>query len=218
MSKLALPRSQENQSSSVPWLRRTSIGLLIGSSLFLSGCNTTTNHTAAEQLAPVVDAQKLREGDVVKITFPTTPVLDTQQTIRPDGRVTLSMLGEIRAVGMTPLELEQELLKRYATQLVSNEVIVSVVSSSYSVYLTGAVRSPGRLQTDRPLTVLESILQGGGFAPRAKTTAVDVIRTQDGKVQKFTLNLQKVLDGQDAGQFYLQPNDYVIVPEKFQWF
>lgn len=187
--------------------------------LATSGCESTNVTTAPQDLSSFAQsAQKLREGDVIRIAFPASPNLDAQQTIRPDGRITLAMLGELRVVGMTPLELETELGKRYATQLVSNEVTVSVVSSSFSVFVSGAVNSPGKIQTDRPLTPLEAILQVGGFAPLAKTTAVDVIRTENGVTRKITLNLQKILDGEKVEQIYLIPNDIVLVPEKFRWF
>jgi len=186
--------------------------------LILSGCGTPPTTAPVEEASSISQAQKLREGDVIKIAFPSTPSLDAQQTIRPDGRITLAMLGELRVVDLTALDLEKELVKQYASQLVSNEVTVSVVSSSFVVFVSGAVNGPGKLQTDRPLTALEAILQGGGFTPQAKTTAVDVIRTENGKTKKMTLNLQKTLDGEPTAQFYLQPNDIVIVPQKFQWF
>ncbi len=187
--------------------------------LVATGCESTQVTARPQDLASFAQAaQKLREGDVIKISFPSTPSLDAQQTIRPDGRITLAMLGEMRVVHMTPLELETELVKRYATQLVSNEVTVAVVSSSFSVFVSGAVNSPGKIQTDRPLTVLEAILQVGGFSPLAKTTAVDIIRTDNGVTRKLTVNLQKILDGEPVEQLYLVPNDIVMVPEKFRWF
>lgn len=184
-----------------------------------TGCESTKVTAPPQDLASFTQtAQKLREGDVIKISFPSTPSLDAQQAIRTDGRITLAMLGEMRVVNMTPLELETELIKRYATQLVSNEVTVSVVSSSFSVFVSGAVNAPGKIQTDRPLTALEAILQVGGFTPLAKTTAVDIIRTENGVTRKITLNLQKILDGEPVEQIYLVANDIVMVPEKFRWF
>ena len=184
-----------------------------------TGCESTKVTAPVQDLASFTQtAQKLREGDVIKISFPSTPSLDAQQTIRTDGRITLAMLGEMRVVNMTPLELETELIKRYATQLVSNEVTVSVVSSSFFVFVSGAVNAPGKIQTDRPLTALEAILQVGGFTPLAKTTAVDIIRTENGITRKITLNLQKILDGEPVEQIYLVANDIVMVPEKFRWF
>lgn len=192
---------------------------LLAIALLVTGCETTQVATRPQDLSSFANsAQKLREGDLIKISFPASPNLDAQQTIRPDGRITLAMLGELRVVGMTPLDLEAELAKRYASQLVSNEVTVSVVSSSFSVFVSGAVNSPGKIQTDRPLTPLEAILQVGGFSPLAKTTAVDVIRTENGVTRKITLNLQRILDGEQVEQIYLIPNDIVIVPEKFRWF
>lgn len=205
----------------LPFIRHAGALLILPALALLAttGCESTKVTAPQQDAASFAQAaQKLREGDVIKISFPGTPGLDAQQSIRTDGRITLAMLGEMRVVNMTPLELEKELVKRYATQLVSSEVTVSVVSSSFVVFVSGAVNAPGKIQTDRPLTPLEAILQVGGFSPLAKTTAVDIIRTENGVTRKLTLNLQKILDGEPVEQIYLIPNDIVMVPQKFRWF
>ena len=184
-----------------------------------TGCESTKVTAPPQDLASFTQtAQKLREGDVIKISFPSPPSLDAQQAIRTDGRITLAMLGEMRVVNMTPLELETELIKRYATQLVSNEVTVSVVSSSFSVFVSGAVNAPGKIQTDRPLTALEAILQVGGFTPLAKTTAVGIIRTENSATPENTPNLPKILDGEPGGEIYLVANHTGKGPQEFRWF
>ncbi|MBL9203948.1 MAG: polysaccharide biosynthesis/export family protein [Opitutaceae bacterium] len=187
--------------------------------LAVSGCQAPVTAIPEGQATTLADALKLREGDVIRIAFPGTPSLDTTQTIRRDGRVTLSMLGELRVVGLSPLELEKLLMEKYASQLVSKEVSVSVVSSTYSVYVTGAVLSQGEVKSDKPLTVLEAIMKGGGFDfARANTRAVSIVRSEDGKNTKYTVDLQKILDGQQSEPFYLLPGDVVYVPVKFRWF
>lgn len=165
------------------------------------------------------DSQKLREGDVIRVVFPGAPNLDTTQQIRRDGRVNLFIIGELQVAGMTPVELEQDLVQRYQGQLASNEVNVTVVSSTFSVLVTGAVLKPGKIESGRPLTILEAIMEAGGFEPgNAKTKAVVVMRTEGNKINRITLDLQKVLDGKDDEAFYLEPSDMIYVPRRFSVF
>jgi polysaccharide export outer membrane protein len=161
----------------------------------------------------------LREGDTLKISFPGAPNLDTTQQVRLDGRITLSMVGEVMAAGRTPGGLEKELLKVYSSQLLSKEVTVTVVSSSISVFVTGAVIHPGKVVSDHPISALEAVMEAGGFdSAKADMKAVVVIRKEGARTQNYTLNLKLVLEGKQNEQFNLKPSDIVYVPEKFSWF
>ena len=197
------------------------VALALGCLFGLSGCQTPPASTAPAELAAgsAPESQTLQEGDTIRISFPGTPNLDTEQQIRRDGRITLSILGELRVVGMTPTELEKELVQRYSSQRVLKEVLVSVVSSPFTIFVTGAVRSPGKIQPGRPLTALEAVMEAGGFDySKADTKAVTVIRTEGGKTKNYVLNLQLTLDGKPSEPFYLKPSDIVYVKEKFVWF
>jgi polysaccharide export outer membrane protein len=185
----------------------------------LTGCQAPKSGIPAEQTLATPEVQTVREGDVLKISFPGAPNLDTQQQVRRDGRISLSIVGEVKAAGLAPADLEQELMKLYSSQLVSKEVTVTVVSSSFTVFVTGAVINPGKILSDHPLTALEAVMEASGFNnAKADTKAVVVIRNQDGHTKNYTLNLQLVLDGKSSEQFYLKPSDIVYVPEKFSWF
>jgi polysaccharide export outer membrane protein len=165
------------------------------------------------------EVQTISEGDVLKIEFPSTPNLSSTQQVRRDGRISLSIIGEVFVSGMTPTDLEKDLAKRYSGQLVSNEVNVSVVSSSFSVFVIGAVMRPGKIQPDRPITALEAVMEAGGFDnEKADTKAVVVIRKENGGTKNYTVNLQDVLDGKSSQGFFLKPSDIVYVKTKFSWF
>jgi polysaccharide export outer membrane protein len=111
------------------------------------------------------------------------------------------------------------LIKVYGPQLQTKEVSVAVQSSAFPVYVTGAVLRPGKILSDRPLTALEAIMEAGGFDyTKANLKSVRVLRTQDGKTEHYTLNLKRVLQGQDSEQFSLKPSDILYVPEKFNLF
>jgi len=161
----------------------------------------------------------LREGDVLKISFPAAPNLNTAQTIRRDGRITLPLVGEFQAAGKTPSSMEKELLELYGPQLQTKEVTVTVESSAFTVYVAGAVLRPGKIMPNRPITALEAIMEAGGFDhAKANMKAVVVIRHENNRTERFKLNLKQVLDGQRTEQFDLQPSDIIYVPERFSWF
>ncbi len=200
----------------------SALGILM---LTLTGCETANVPPPVDQAqlqptgGPPPEVQTVREGDVLKIDFPGAPNLDTTQQVRRDGRITLSLVGEFKAAGLTPSDLEKELIKAYSSQLVSKEVTVTVVSSSYAVFVTGAVIRPGKIMTDRPLTALEAVMEAGGFdSAKADIKAVVVIRNENGRTKNYPLNLKLVLEGKQSEPFYLKPSDIVYVPVKFSWF
>jgi polysaccharide biosynthesis/export protein len=165
------------------------------------------------------EVQTIRQGDTVKVSFPGAPNLDTAQQVRRDGRITLEFVGDVVAAGLTSEELQKDLVQRYSSQLVSKEVTVTITSATFPVFVTGAVLKPGRLVSDHPITVLEAVMEAGGFEPtKADTEGVVVIRQEGGSTKNYTVNLKLVLEGKSNTSFYLQPSDIVYVPEKFSWF
>jgi polysaccharide biosynthesis/export protein len=161
----------------------------------------------------------LREGDTLRITFPGSPNLNTSQQIRRDGKISLPMVGEVKAAGLRPSELEKELVKLYAPQLVTKEVNVTLESSAYYVFVTGAVMRPGRVMFDRPISVLEAVIDAGVDYSKANLKQVTVIRHQAGReAHYYHFNLKKELQGGSGESFYLQPSDIVYVRERFSWF
>jgi polysaccharide export outer membrane protein len=190
--------------------------------IFVTGCETQRSQYTGNPGMPAQSTNDivLREADVVSIVFPGAENLNTAQTIRRDGKITLPDLGEIVAAGKTPTMLQKELVTLYAKELVSSkDIAVTVQSSSFPVFVTGAVQRPGKVLADHPMTVLEAIMESGGFDyNRANLKAVRVIRTTDKKTRNFTVNLKGVLNGSQLDIFYLQPSDIVFVPAKITWF
>jgi len=195
----------------------------------LTGCKTqffsptdvlTESATMAGGLtATTNELMNLREGDVLKIAFPGSPTLDTTQTIRRDGKITMSLVGEVDAAGMTPSALEKKLLDLYAPQISSKQVTVEVVSSSLTVYVTGMVLRPGKILSDHPISALEAVMEAGGFDyTKANPKNVVVIRREGNVMQNYKLNLKAVLQGEQNAPFFLKPDDIVYVPERFSMF
>lgn len=176
------------------------------------GCQTPTTPPPATSMEHPEEFS-LHEGDEVRISFPGAPSLDTTQHIRGDGKITLALIGDVQAAGYRPAELEKKISDLSASQLVSKEVSVTVLSSAFPIYVSGAVLHAGKVMADRPITVLQAIMDAGGFNDSANLKAVVVVRQEGGTTRNYTVNVQATLTGKSNTPFYLKPSDSVYVPE-----
>lgn len=189
--------------------------ILFALGICLAGCHTveparTQASMAAEPVPPLV----LAAGDVIDIKFFYIPELDESQIVRPDGFMTLPLIGETKAQGKTPAELHKDLVKRYSAHLQNPtlQVMVRRVNDSL-VWVAGEVKRPGPVQMTGRLTVLEAVMDvGGGYRPMADMKNVLVVRQREGKSFGCVINLKDVLKGKDCESFLLQPRDVVYVP------
>jgi|TARA_B110000037_G_C16954814_1_gene438395 polysaccharide export outer membrane protein len=185
--------------------------LLLGRFISVGSAQETESSSNANSQKAAV----LIEGDVILISFPAAPDLNTSQKIRRDGRITLPLIGEVEVSGLTPTELETALLALYDQQLVTKEVSVTVTSSSWTFYVNGAVLSPGKQVSDRRLTALEAIMEAGDPSPSANLKKNTIIRQEGDKRTTHKLNMKDVLAGKKKNVFYIQPSDIITIPEKF---
>jgi polysaccharide export outer membrane protein len=204
------------------WRAVTAAGVLLAAAVAFSGCDTVTPvNPAAKSAAQPAHSETLvlREGDVIKITFPGSANLDTTQPIRRDGKLNLPLVGEVVAAGLTPDDLQKKLVELYASQISTKEITVQVQSSSFPVFVTGSVIHPGKITSDHPITALEAVMEAGGpDYNTANLKAVGITRNVNGVFQHFTVNLKAILAGEETKPFYLQPGDIVYVPERFNAF
>jgi len=189
--------------------------VLLGSVLLgLGGCQAPQPTPITLEDGAPATSMKLSEGDIVRIIFPGATNLNTLQQIRRDGKMSLPFVGEVAAAGLTPAELEKEILRLYESQLLQKEVRVSLDSSAYPVYVSGAVLRPGKIMLDRPTTALEAISEAGINHARANLKKVTVTRREEGTLKHYKLNLKDVLEGKSQTPFYLKPGDVIFIPEK----
>ena len=202
----------------VRWLKLLAPGLVVLA--LAAGCQTQPSlPPAALQGTNATEIITLREGDVLKISFPANANLNTTQPIRRDGMISMPLVGEVKAVGKTPTELEKDLADLYSTQLLSKEVTVEVQSSSFPVYVSGSVLRPGKVMSDHPITALEAVMEAGGYDnTKANLKEVTIIRHEGNSTRNYIVNLKRIVDGKPSESFYLKPGDIVIVPERFSWF
>jgi len=189
--------------------------------LIMTGCETDPLTKLQKQSGPEpahLEMVALREGDLLTISFPGSPNLNTTQQIRRDGKISLPLVGEIKAAGLTAIGLEKIITNLCAAQLVSKEVTVAVQNSNFPVFVTGAILHPGKIVSDHPLTALEAVMEAGGFDyTKADLKNVMIIRQESSGMRHYVLNLKLIMDGKASWSFYLKPTDIVYVPERFSW-
>ena len=171
-------------------------------------------------LAPAVEESFVfQPGDTVTVAFPGSPNLNTTQQIRTDGKISLPLIGETQAAGLSTMELQKKLVEMYAPQLASKQITVEAQNTSFSVYVTGFVLKPGKIISDHPLTALDAIMEAGGFDyTTANLKSVVVIRQEGNKTKNYTLNLKQVMEGEKSQSFNLERGDIIYVPQRFEWF
>lgn len=178
----------------------------------LSSCAGPSRTAMVDQVAtttPVV----LGPGDVIRISFTTAPEMNQGQKIRADGKVSLPAVGQVTAAGKTLAQLESELKRLYSGQITNTDVLVTLDSSAIEVYMSGAVRSPGKLVFDRPTTILQAIMQAGGPNPFGNMRSVRLIRLTNGVQRMQVLDLRPTLVGETTKAFYVKNGDIIQIPQ-----
>jgi|HubBroStandDraft_1064217.scaffolds.fasta_scaffold00066_33 polysaccharide export outer membrane protein len=173
--------------------------------------------TGVVQPTTAPQAYILQPGDNVEIKFAYVPDLNQAQIIRPDGKISLPLIHDFPAAGLTPAELQDALLQKYqASALKSPELVVIVRDfNSNKIYVGGEVGQPGAQPLLTPTTVLQAILQANGFKNTARANEVLIIRQRSGGsgYDWQVLNLQKALQGGSfEANIPLAPRDVIYVP------
>jgi len=190
--------------------------LLIALALVV-GCSSQINGRAGalQSTSYPVKEYRIQPGDQLDIKLFYNPELNELLTVRSDGRITLQLINDIVAAGLTPAELTTVLTKAYAGELTNPKIAVIVRTSiSDKIYVDGEVNRAGVVNLTGPTTVLQSISQAGGMKETAKADEIIVLRrADDNKIETIRVNLEDALDGKDSMQdIRLRPNDIVYVP------
>lgn len=153
-------------------------------------------------------------GDVLNVFFWTAKEMSLGNAlVRPDGKISLPLLNDIQAAGLTPMQLAEE-LKKAASKFVRDgdaTVIVSAINSR-TVYVVGEVGRPGTFQLTSDMTVLQAIGQTGGFLETASKDDVTILRTENGQERRFRFNYNDVVRGRNLQQnIRLLPGDTILV-------
>jgi polysaccharide biosynthesis/export protein len=178
---------------------------------------TPTTSSAAPVTGPAVDVPAeylIGPQDVLGINFWRDTDMTGDVTVRPDGRITLPLIGDLTAAGLTPDQLKS-LIQKAASKLLEDPAITVVVRqiNSRKVFITGQVATPGAKDLTGPLTVMQLIARAGGLNEYANKKNITIMRTEDGKPKVFTFNYNDVAKGKNlSSNILLRPGDTVVVP------
>jgi len=165
-----------------------------------------------ESPAVAVDPHQYTIGaqDVLGILVWREQDLSGTVVVRPDGKITRPMIGEIQAAGITPVALGKHLEAAYSKYINNPEVMVSVQAvNSKKYYIDGSVNRPGEYRLITPTTVFEALSEAGGFQEFANTKKIRILRG----TQSLRFNWKEVSRGKKMDQnIYLQNGDHIIVP------
>ena|SRR5437867_1996285 len=152
--------------------------------------------------------------DVLDIAVWNNVAISRAVPVRPDGRISVPLLNDVQAAGLTPMQLRDVLAKRLAEYVPTPEVSVIVREvRSFKVSVIGEIKTPGRYELKSRTTVLEVLAQAGSFSDFAARGRIVVLRLNGQGMKRIPFNYNKVVaaDGEHEN-FFLQPGDIIVVP------
>jgi len=134
--------------------------------------------------------------------------------VRMDGKISLPLIQEVKAAGLTPLQLKEVLMRKFKEFIENPIVSVTVVEvNSFKVYVIGQVKNPGVQRLRSETTVTQLIVMAGGFTEWANQKKIVVVRKEDGREKRMKVNYKKIMDGKDlTTDVVLKAGDTVIIP------
>jgi polysaccharide biosynthesis/export protein len=172
------------------------------------------NLPAPAAAVPSAADYRLAAGDKLRVEVYKDPQLSQSLQIRPDGKITLPLIGDLTATSLTPLQLRDQIansLKEYITNPVVTVIVVE--ASPATVFVMGEVAQPGAVPVKGKMTVLQALAMAGGFKEFADVKNIRIQRRtkDDSKVDTIYFNYNEAIKGRSAPMLLI-PGDMVIVP------
>jgi polysaccharide export outer membrane protein len=179
---------------------------------------TPTRADSGASHAPAASATPspyvLGPEDVLTIAVWKEEGLSRQVRVRPDGKISFPLAGDVQAAGLTAAELQADLSRRLEQYVTAPAVSVTVDEvNSYKVFVLGEVERPGAVQSRQPITVLQALALAGGLKPFAKGHRIMLVRQVGGKTYRAPLSYRDIVLGRNgAVNVTLEPGDTLVVP------
>ncbi|MCP3875275.1 MAG: polysaccharide export protein [Desulfobacteraceae bacterium] len=157
----------------------------------------------------------LKVGDRISVKFYYDPELNEELVIRPDGMISLQLINEVKASGLTPMDLQTLLKNKYSTVLTKPELtVITQTFASEKIFVGGEVNTPGMIQIAGDMTAFQAIMQAGGYKKTGELSSVVVIRKPElGNPVFITLNLDaESYPQKQFNDVMLQAHDVVFIP------
>ena len=194
-------------------LRRRLIQVILAL-LLASGTHATCSEPSKAQ-ATTSEEYRIGPDDLLAVNVWKEPEISRNVLVRPDGRISLPLIGDLSASGRTPVQLQDD-IRRQLLMYVSNPEVAVIVqeAKSQKFNILGEVEHPGSYQLSRSMTVLDAIALSGGLRDFAKAGKIYVLRVNnDGSRTRLPFNYKEVIKGRSLSQnAELQPRDTVVVP------
>ena len=152
-------------------------------------------------------------ADILDIDVFKEPDLSLRVPVRPDGKISLPLLNDVQAAGLTPTQLAdsiQHLLRKYVTQPQVTVIVIDI--NSKRVYLIGEVNRPGAIPMLPQMTVLQALASAGGFTDFANLKKIYILRGEAGKQHRLFFNYKEAIRGDMRQNVVLKPGDTIVVP------
>jgi polysaccharide export outer membrane protein len=179
-----------------------------------AGKTAVDQRTAIKSATPD-DSYVIGADDVLAVSVWKEPEVSRSVPVRSDGKISLSLIGELQAAGQTPRQLEQDIAKRLQSYISEPEVTVIVQDArSQRINILGMVAKPGSYLLTGSTTALDAIALAGGFKDFAKQKSIYVLRANaDGTQNRIPFNYKEVIKGKNPEQnIRLLPRDTVVIP------
>ena len=151
--------------------------------------------------------------DILDVTVWNNTGISRTVPVRPDGKISLPLVDDVQAAGLTPRQLKADLTRRLGKYIASPEVSVVVREiHSLKVAVIGEVRKPGRFDLKSRTSVLDAIALAGGFNAFARRSKMTIVRVEGSTVTRIPCDYDKVVSGGRLDAFFLRPGDTLIVP------
>lgn len=168
----------------------------------------------------VLSEYRIGVGDDLQINVWRNPELSLSVPVRPDGKISMPLIGDLMAADLTSTQLSDNIVKSLSNYVKNPQVTVIVANPSSSdfqrrVRITGAVRSPQSIPYREGMTVLDLVLIAGGTTEYASANKAKLYRKINGEVKVYPIKLNDLIhDGDVDTNYPLQPSDIVTVPER----
>ncbi len=153
-------------------------------------------------------------GDMLKVSVWKNEDLQAEVPVRPDGRISVPLVGEVHVAGLTPLEVQSLLTERYTSFVTAPSVSVLVTQvNSRKVFILGQVKQSGAFDILQPTNVMQALAMAGGISEFAKTNKIVVLREVNGVKKRWQVNIDAIASGKrPQDNMLLEPGDTIIVP------
>lgn len=188
------------------------VALLLGVAFASDPANNATPDVPTAK--PVGSEYVIGAQDVLSISVWKEPDLSQSVPVRPDGKISLPLLNDVQAAGLTPMQLAQELTAKLQKFISAPQVSVIVTAvNSQRVYILGEVARPGAMPLLGDMTVMQAISNAGGLSQFANAKGIYVLRAQNGAQQRLPFNYKQAIKGGNGGQdIPLKAGDTIVVP------